>query len=164
MGRRRRGSPPRRPWRTRAWWRGQAGFVGGVEVLPFGVLVFVVGGLLLGSAWAVVDAKLAVDAAAREAGRAYVESPDPGTAAARADDAARAALQGAGRDPKRLVLRRTGSGGLRCSVVVHRAAYRLPTISLPFVGGWGRGITVHGSHRDVVDPFASGLAGDGACA
>ena len=127
------------------------------------MLVFVVGGLLLGNAWAVVDAKLAVDAAAREAGRAYVESPDPSTAAARADDAARGAVRGAGRDPTRLVLRRSGSGGLRCSIVVHRATYRLPTVSLPFVGGWGRGITVDGSHRDVVDPFASGLAGDGDC-
>ena len=48
-------------------------------MLPFGVLIFVVGSLLIANAWAVVDAKLATTAAAREAARAYVES---GSAAA----------------------------------------------------------------------------------
>ena len=34
--------------------RGDAGQVGGIEALPFGLLVFVVGTLLIANAWAVV--------------------------------------------------------------------------------------------------------------
>ena len=47
--------------------RGDAGMVGGIEVLPFGVLIFVVGSLLVANAWAVVDTKFMVTSAAREA-------------------------------------------------------------------------------------------------
>ncbi len=39
--------------------RGDAGQVGGFEAIPFGVLVFVLGALLITNAWAVIDAKLA---------------------------------------------------------------------------------------------------------
>jgi hypothetical protein len=46
----------------------------GIEALPFGFLVLVAGSLLLANAWAVVDAKFAASAAAREAVRVYVES------------------------------------------------------------------------------------------
>jgi hypothetical protein len=55
-------------WRDRL--RDEGGAVGGLEVLPFGLLIFVVGILLVVNAWAVVDAKLAAEAAAREAARA----------------------------------------------------------------------------------------------
>ena len=54
----------------------ERGAVGGIEVLPLGMLVLVVGTLLVVNAWAVVDAKLAASAAAREAARAYVEAGD----------------------------------------------------------------------------------------
>ena len=64
--------------------RSDAGMAGGVEALPFGLLVFVVGALLTLNAWAVVDAKFAVDAAARQATRSYVEAEVGG---ARAGDA-----------------------------------------------------------------------------
>ena len=63
---------------------GDAGQVGGIEVLPFGVLIFVVGTLLITNAWGVVDAEVAADAAAHQAVRTYVEAPDGTTAAARA--------------------------------------------------------------------------------
>lgn len=142
---------------------GERGVVGGIEVLPFGFLVFVVGTLLLVNAWAVVDAKLTVDAAAREAGRAYVEAGDSRTAPLAADGAAREVVAGAGRNPGRLVLRRRGGAYVRCAVVVHEATYVVPSLTLPFVGGFGRGITVHGRHRDVVDPFAAGLDGSADC-
>ena len=64
-------------WRVaRSGWRDDRGQVAGIEVLPFGFLVLVAGTLLVVNAWAVVDAKFAVDAAVREAARAYVEAPD----------------------------------------------------------------------------------------
>ena len=82
--------PPRRPRAGRAGLtvtsarcRGDAGQVGGIEALPFGLLVFVVGSLLIANAWAVVDAKFATDAAARQAVRTFVEGTDE--AAARHD-------------------------------------------------------------------------------
>ena len=55
--------------------RGEAGQVGGIEAVPFGLLVLVVGVLLLAHAWAVVDAKFVTTSAAREATRAFVEAP-----------------------------------------------------------------------------------------
>jgi len=145
------------------WGDGERGVIGGVEVLPFGFLVFVVGTLLLVNAWAVVDAKLTVQAAAREAGRSYVEAGDPATASGAASQAAREVMTGAGRNASRLVLRDNRPAYRRCEVVEHEATYVVPALVLPFVGGFGRGITVHGRHRDVIDPFASGLEGAGGC-
>ena len=76
----------------------------GIEAIPFGILIFVVGALLIANIWAVIDAKAAVDAAAREATRSYVESQVDGTATPdAASDAAvqagLAALEAQGRDP-----------------------------------------------------------------
>ena len=64
--------------RVTAAHRDERGQAGGVEALPFGLLIFVVGALLVASAWVVVDAKLAVVSAAREAARTYVEAEDQG--------------------------------------------------------------------------------------
>ena len=74
--------------------RGDAGQVGGFEALPFGVLIFVLGALLVTNAWAVIDAKLAATAAAREAARVYVESADAASAESLGVDAARSELRG----------------------------------------------------------------------
>ena len=67
----------------RVRWRDDHGQVAGIEVLPFGLLTFVVGMLLVANAWGVVDAKMATTSAAREAVRAYVEAPDADAAVAR---------------------------------------------------------------------------------
>ena len=80
--------------------RGDHGVVGGIEVLPFGVLIFVVGSLLVANAWAVVDTKFMVTSAAREAARTYVEAPDQGTAMARARIGVADAIAGQGPQPE----------------------------------------------------------------
>lgn len=136
--------------------RGERGVVGGLEVLPFGFLIFVAGTLLLANAWAVVDAKLAVDGAAREAARTYVEADDASSARAAAVVAGRAALAGAGRNPRRLELGIDAPRFARCAVVSVTATYRVPSLTLPFVDGMGPGFEVHGRHREIVDPFADG--------
>ncbi len=141
---------------------GQRGVVGGVEVLPFGFLVLVVGVLLVANAWAVVDAKLAVDQSAREATRAYVEAA-PGSAAAEAAAAGRSAFAASGRDPAQLELHGGATRYVRCAPATFTASYVVPAISLPLVGGWGRGITVTGRHREVIDPYRAGLGADGGC-
>lgn len=156
-------SEPMRPRVMRC--RGDAG-LGGVEVLPFGLLVFVIGGLLVANAWAVVDAKLAVSAASREAVRSYVEAPGPAEAAAAADAAARAIMAGQGRRPERLVLsirHRDDEPWRRCAQVIVTAHYRVPALPLPWIGGYGSGFEVASSHSERIDPYRAGLPAGGRC-
>ena len=129
----------------------------GIEVLPFGLLTFVVGGLLVANAWAVIDAKIAVSAAAREAVRAYVEAPVEGDPLALADAAARSAIGGAGRDPAQLVLTPLDATFARCETVRFEASYQIPAIRVPWVGGFGSGFTATARHAEVVDPYRTGV-------
>lgn len=142
---------------------GERGFVGGFEVLPFGLLVFVAGTLLLTNAWAVIDAKLAASAAAREAVRAYVEAPDRGIAEPAAVEAALAAIDGHGRDPARAEIEwEVGPDFRRCAPNTIVVRYRVPTLRVPFVGAFGAGvIETSGRHSEIVDPYRSGLVLDG---
>jgi len=155
--------------------RGDQGQVGGIEALPFGLLVFVVGALLVANAWAVVDAKFAVDAAARQATRAYVEAEvdgaggDPGGARAAEEaavEAGLAALTAHGRDPGAATVGLTAletvggqSGFTRCARATFTASYEVPALTLPWIGGFGNGIDVTSSHSELVDPYRSGVPG-----
>lgn len=129
----------------------------GMEVIPFGLLTFVVGALLVANAWAVIDAKMAVSAAAREATRAFVEAPVDGDPLALADAAARSAIAGAGRDPARLVLTPVEGTFARCVTVRFEASYQIPAVQVPWVGGFGSGFTATARHAEVVDPYRSGV-------
>jgi hypothetical protein len=141
----------------------ERGFVGGIEVLPFGLLVFVTGALLIVNAWAVVDAKLAVTDAAREAGRAYVESASVADAAPAARRAAEESIAGHGRDPTHLVLVDNGPDFVRCARVVEQASYTIPALTVPFIGGFGRGLTATARHAEIIDPYADGRAPGPSC-
>lgn len=142
----------------------ERGAVGGLEAIPFGLLVFVVGTLLVANAWAVVDAKLAVTAAAREAARTWVEGDGAEAGRAAAVAAAAEAVAGHGRDPARLELDLDAPTGFgRCAPVVVRATYVVPALPLPWIGGFGRGIEVASRHSERVDPFRDGLEGAAAC-
>lgn len=159
--------PPSRPSQDehelRRWRAAECGQVGGIEVLPFGLLVFVVGALLLANAWAVIDAKMAATSAAREATRAYVEAPDQGSGEAAAARAADESITGHGRDPAKLRLTNNDPDFVRCARVVYEARYTVPAVTLPFVGGFGRGFTVVGRHAEIIDPFAEGLPAVNRC-
>ena len=147
-------------------WRSDRGQLAGIEVLPFGVLIFVVGALLITNAWAVVDTKIGVDAAAREAVRAYVEAPDQTTAQQVAAMAAADTIEGHGRRPDRLGLTVGPDGGqafARCVPVTAISTYMVPTLRLPWIGGLGPTIAVRAHHRERIDPFRSGLPGTGTC-
>ena len=130
----------------------------GVTALPLGLLTFVVVVVLVANAWAVVDAKIAVSAAAREATRAYVETPPGGDALARAEAAAGEALRGAGRDPARLQLEALEASLVRCALVRFEARYPVPAVTVPWIGGYGAGFTAAARHAEVVDPYRTGLA------
>ena len=140
---------------------GDAGQVGGIEALPFGLLIFVVGSLLIANAWAVVDAKFATDAAARQAVRTFVEGTDEETARREAIAAGLEAIEGHGRDPDRATIASVGSASLaRCDRVTFEAEYEIPAVSLPFIGGYGQApFRVRSAHSELVDPFRSGVAG-----
>jgi putative hemolysin len=157
---------------TGGWGPGDdRGQVGGIEALPFGILVFVVGALLTANAWAVIDAKLAIDAAARQATRTFVES-DVGPSGSSLDaeqvavDAGLVALDAHGRDPARATVGLSaleGSGGqtgfTRCARATFTASYRVPALTIPWIGGFGSGIEVTSSHSELVDPYRSGVPG-----
>jgi Flp pilus assembly protein TadG len=142
---------------------------GGIEALPLALLVFVVGALLIANAWAVIDAKLAASSAAREAARTYVEAPgsltsDEAFRAARlAAEAAFAAQRGSSRPPQLRLISGDGGARERCTRVIAEATYRVPAVTVPWVGGFGRGFTVRARHSEIVDPFRSGLTGTATC-
>jgi hypothetical protein len=144
--------------------RGDGGQVGGIEALPFGLLIFVVGSLLIANAWAVVDAKFATDAAARQAVRTFVEGDDEVSALDAAVRAGLASIEGHGRDPDRAIIRSVGPASLsRCARVTFAAEYDVPALSLPFIGGYGGApFHVRSSHSELVDPFRSGVPGSAA--
>jgi hypothetical protein len=137
--------------------------VGGFEGLLFGLLLFVVGTLLVGYAWAVVDTKAAAEEAARQAARTYVEAPSAPVAASSAQQAADAALAGYGRDPARAAVRLAAGSFGRCQRITISVSYPAPLVMLPFVGRLGSGQSVRADHSELVDPFRSGLPGVAAC-
>jgi hypothetical protein len=137
--------------------------VGGIEALFFGLLVLVLGTLVVASAWGVIDAKVAAGGVAREAARAFGQTPagaDPGVMARAA---AVRAMAGQGRDPSRMTL--NVSGDLtRCSRVLAEVRYRVPLIVVPLLGNLGSGFTVAARHSELVDPYRSGLPRSAGCA
>jgi hypothetical protein len=122
--------------------RGDAGQIGGVEAVPFGLLVLLVGILLIAHTWAVVDAKFRTTTEAREATRAFVEAPGP---------AAAGVVDG------RVVGRFD-----RCAVVRFEARATVPAFGLPWRSDRPE-ITVRSTHDEVVDPYRDGLGGTADC-
>lgn len=145
--------------------RGDRGQVAGIEVLPFGLLVFVSAVLVMANAWGVVDAKMAVTAAAREAVRAYVESPDQSGAAAAARRRARAVLADYGRADAQNAVAVTVSGGSfrRCARVTVTVSHPVPVVAVPFIGGFGQLDPVSAAFTELIDPFRSGVPGEAQC-
>jgi hypothetical protein len=142
---------------------GQGGFAGGIEVIPFAVLVFVLSTVLMANAWAVLDAKLAVEAAAREATRAYVESGASARAEAAGTAAARTAFESSGRNSSDLNIRHSATEYVRCASVHVEVSYLVRAVPIPIIQGFSRDITVVGRHREVIDPFAAGFGTENRC-
>jgi hypothetical protein len=141
---------------------GDRGQIAGFEAVPFGLLVFAVGGLLVAHTWAVVDAKFLATTAAREAARAYVEATSEPAALAAAERSAREAVVAGGRAAERLVLRRLDRGFGRCTTVTFEARYPVPAVGLPWRDD-RPGLTATARHAEVVDPYRDGLPGEAAC-
>ena len=140
--------------------RGQRGAIGGAEMLPLGVLVFVGGIMLVANAWAVVDARLMTAGAAREAVRAYVEAVDGASAAVAADEAARRAVRAQGADPDTVDVQWQVDGGFgRCARVAATVGVEVRAFALGPLGSF----PVRSTATELVDPHRDGLGG-GGCA
>lgn len=142
------------------------GQLAGIEALPFGILTFVVGMLLVVNAWGVVDAKQATTSAAREAVRAYVEAPDEPTAIDAARHAALQSIEGHGRNSANTTVEIRHTDGrpfARCTRVTVTVHHPVPALRLPWIGGYGHAFDVVASQSEVIDPYRSGLPGPSAC-
>lgn len=135
----------------------------GAEVLPFAVLIFVFGTLLLVNAWGVIDAKFAVTSAAREAARTYAESDGGLDAEGSAERAAESAIDAYGRDVTKLDLEGPRGALVRCGTVTYTATYPVPAIKIPVIGGFGHAFDVTSTHSTRVDQLRSGIPGDAVC-
>ena len=146
--------------------RDDAGQAGGWEIIPFGMLIFVVGSLLIVNAWAVVDARQSAGDAAREEARAFVHESDEAGARAAARDAVFASTDGRGTPRERVALApiHLDPSFERCAHVVVTVREVVPAISLPFIGGFGHAFTVTGSQDELIDPFRADLPEASACA
>jgi len=146
--------------------RGEQGQVAGIEVLPFGLLMFIIGMLMVANAWGVVDANLATTTAAREGVRAYAEAPSAAEAQNRAVGAAATAILGYGRSPfsTRVDVETIGGRGWqRCALAIVTVHHAVPIISLPLVGGFGHAFDVVSRQSEVVDPYRNGVEGEARC-
>ncbi|QYG93693.1 hypothetical protein HC251_15520 [Iamia sp. SCSIO 61187] len=135
----------------------------GAEVLPFCVLIFVFGTLLLVNAWGVIDAKFAVTSAAREAARTYAESDGGFAGEEAARDAAEDAIASYGRTPSRMELSEPTGAFVRCGTVSYTASYPVPALQIPVIGGFGRAFDVTSSHSTRIDRLRAGLDAASAC-
>jgi hypothetical protein len=140
-------------------WDDEGGFAGGAEALVFGVLIFVVGTLLVLNAWAVIDAKFAASAAAREAVRAAVKSEVGSDLSSVAHAAAAEALAAHGVTSDRpWTLEVLGTQALhRCDEVAYEVSLHVPALVLPGIDRRRTGFDVSATHRELVDPYRSGL-------
>ena len=144
----------------------EAGMVAGVEALAFGVLVFVFGTLVILNGWAVIDAKFATSAAAREAVRAVVQAPVDAPPSQLRERAARAAghafvAHGYAADAVEVMPSATMTLA-RCAQIELEAVTHVRSALVPGL----RGPTVFrvaSRHTELVDPFRSGLPEGLAC-
>lgn len=145
--------------------RGEAGQVGGIEVLPFGFLVFISMTLLLVNVWGIIDAKFAVSAAAREGARAFVESDTATEAQKGAEERANETLAAYGRAGERATVAEPVLSDPfgRCTRVTITVTYEVPAIVIPFIGGFGSIAPVESTHTELVDPFRDDLNGAARC-
>jgi hypothetical protein len=142
-------------------WSSDAGYAGGGEVIPLGVLIFVMGTLMVTNLWAAIDTKMATNGAAREAARVVAESEGGGPQLG--EDAAKAALTTHGRDPAELdrvdaYVVKYGPGGAwaPCARATVTVKYPLALINIPIVGAvTGKVVQITSTHSEIVDPYRS---------
>ena len=133
--------------------RGERGQAAGIETIPFGILVFVGGLLLVVNAWAVVDHRGAVDAAASAYLRAYTAAPSLDAGRVAGEDAARRSLGDRRSLADHLVISHPAESFGPCRVATVTVSMDVPMVRMPFLGEFGE-TTVSVSAVDLIQPFA----------
>jgi len=140
----------------------EAGQVGGIEAIAFGLLVVVIGVLLFSNAWGVVDAKTAARTAAREAARTYATAAtsDPSVAEGEADLAARQTLAQMGWSRDDVSVRPVQPRFLRCAEITYVVTVPVPAFRLAGLAAGPASFRAVARHTERVDPYRSGVPGD----
>jgi Flp pilus assembly protein TadG len=159
------------PRSKRINWSDDRGFAGGTEALPFGMLVFVVGILLVLNLWSVIATKMAVNAAARQAAHAVAEyAPAPGEniatgVNAEAATVARSTVETYTGKPAPEVTAAT-EGTItwaRCAEFTVVVDYSAPLVRLPLVGQFGTSWPISARASSIVDPYRADVGAGGRC-
>lgn len=131
--------------------RGESGqaLVEAALVLPV-LLVLIFGVVMAGR---VVHAKIAVQAAAREASRTLATAPSEEQGLTAADDAARSAADGYGLPADDVAVELESNGFERGGAVTASVSYDVGLGGLPLLDAVD--ITVSSSHSEQVDPYRS---------
>lgn len=125
-------------------------------MLIFGVLTFVMGSLLIINVWNVIDASLAVSAAAREGARTYTEA-DPDTAWAQSRAAMFEVMDDFDRGDRVVAPSSPTLGSYqRCAVVTVTVGYDVALVKIPLFGQFGTMTRVESSHSSRIDAYRSG--------
>ncbi len=137
----------------------------GAEILFFALILFTAMILVVVNAWATVDTKFMVTAAARQATRAYVEQSQAGAAAFAARKASDDVYMSYGANRQNELPIEINATFGRCERVSVRASYQIPALRLPFGVSIGTRV-VASTHSELVDPFRSGIDSEvgGDCA
>ena len=136
--------------------RGEHGQAAGIETLPFGVLVFIAGTLLVVNAWAVVTNRATADSIAREYLRAYTKETTQPAALDAGRHVVDAIVASSGLPPDRVRVDPPTEWGA-CAVATVTVHLAVPDIHAPFLGDLGaHQITV--IHRDRIDAYRRVLA------
>jgi hypothetical protein len=141
----------------------EAGQVGGFEAVAFGMLVLVMGTLIIGNAWGVIDARTAANEAAREAARAFATAPAQTDAQAEdlAQHTAAATLAQLGWRGPGFSVRRVQGSFVRCALVTYEVDIAVPVLRLPWLQAGVSVFRATATHSERVDPYRSGVPGNG---
>jgi hypothetical protein len=128
------------------------------------VLVLVMGVLIIGNAWGVIDARTAANEAAREAARAFATAPvaTDAQADAAAQQAASATLSELGWHSPGTSVRRLEGTFVRCALVTYEVDIPVPVFRLPWLQSGLSAFRATARHTERVDPYRSGVPGTGA--
>lgn len=127
----------------------EAGFAGGTETIPFGIVVFIAATLLLANVWAAFDTRGTLDNAARDYLRAYTAAMTRAEAETAGADAAAVALGDRVVDH---TIRAPEEAFGPCRAVTVEIEATLPAVRLPFVGGLGTQ-TIRTTQRELIQPY-----------
>lgn len=130
---------------------GESGQAAGLETIPFGILVFIGGLLLVVNVWAVVDTRAAVDGSARDYLRAYTSAADSATARLAGGRSAERSMSARTLErPMRIVHPPEPFGPCRPATVT--ISIDVPLIRAPFIGAFGTS-TVTATQTELVQPY-----------